>query len=94
MFGATALPYRTSKVSDGRPGLASSMVPFFSPSLKLLLFSSQAGLNMWTVCAAEELKAEGILFSLLHPGWVRTDMGGEEVSHSAALIHSLSQRSH
>jgi len=34
---------------------------------------------MLTLCAAEELKNDQILFSLLHPGWVRTDMGGEEV---------------
>ncbi|XP_034751243.1 C-factor-like [Etheostoma cragini] len=39
---------------------------------------SKAGLNMLTVCAAEELKKDEILFSVLHPGWVRTEMGGEE----------------
>ncbi|XP_068575026.1 C-signal-like [Cebidichthys violaceus] len=39
---------------------------------------SKAGLNMLTLCAAEELKTDKILFSLIHPGWVRTDMGGED----------------
>ncbi|XP_075936234.1 C-signal-like [Anarhichas minor] len=39
---------------------------------------SKVGLHMLIVCAAEELKTDEILFSLIHPGWVRTDMGGEE----------------
>ncbi|KAL2101609.1 hypothetical protein ACEWY4_003370 [Coilia grayii] len=50
----------------------------FFPVLALPYRISKAGLNMLTVCNAEEFKEEGILFTLLHPGWVRTDMGGPD----------------
>ncbi|XP_059204971.1 C-signal-like [Centropristis striata] len=39
---------------------------------------SKAGLNMLAMCCATEFQKDEILFALLHPGWVRTDMGGEE----------------
>ncbi|XP_062388905.1 uncharacterized protein LOC134077359 isoform X2 [Sardina pilchardus] len=50
------------------------------PVLALSYRISKAGLNMMTVCQAQEFKEDGILFALLHPGWVRTDMGGPDVS--------------
>ena len=42
-------------------------------------FLFQAALNMLTICSALEFQNDNILSVLLHPGWVRTDMGGKEV---------------
>jgi NAD(P)-dependent dehydrogenase (short-subunit alcohol dehydrogenase family) len=38
--------------------------------------TSKTALNMAMCCAANELKEKGIAVGTLHPGWVRTDMGG------------------
>ncbi len=39
--------------------------------------ASKAALNMVNCCMAQELAPHGIISVVLHPGWVRTDMGGE-----------------
>ena len=40
--------------------------------------SSKAALNMLTVVAAYELKDTKIKINAAHPGWVKTDMGGDQ----------------
>ncbi|XP_017321931.1 C-factor [Ictalurus punctatus] len=64
--------------------------------------TSKSALNMITRCMAVDLEPDGILCMAIHPGWVRTDMGGQEAPLSTeesigsvlAVIGSLTEKDH
>ncbi|MCS6780404.1 MAG: SDR family NAD(P)-dependent oxidoreductase, partial [Geminicoccaceae bacterium] len=46
----------------------------------LIYRTSKAAVNMAMRSIAMELAPEGVMVVLVHPGWVRTDMGGPDAT--------------
>ncbi|XP_043091460.1 C-factor-like [Puntigrus tetrazona] len=109
---------QTAAKASGTPGMscnkaaiinitsvAASMIrmPLLHTQYPVLPYAvCKAGLNMLTVLAAEELKVDEILCMALHPGWVKTKMGGrkaplepkESVEGMLRVIDSLTEKQH
>ncbi|KAK5867882.1 hypothetical protein PBY51_012338 [Eleginops maclovinus] len=64
--------------------------------------TSKSALNMVSRCMAVDLEPDGILCMAIHPGWVRTDMGGsqaplspdESISSVLSVIGGLTEKDH
>ncbi|MEM9838244.1 MAG: SDR family oxidoreductase [Pseudomonadota bacterium] len=66
--------------SDGKKlvAITSKMGSIDDASSGMIAYrSSKTALNMALCCAANELQDKGIAVGTLHPGWVRTRMGGD-----------------
>lgn len=64
----------SSAGSIGRTGHSKSRFPGRYPAYKI----SKAALNMYVRTLALRMSDVGITVSALHPGWAKTDMGGDE----------------
>lgn len=64
--------------------------------------TSKSALNMVSRCLAVDLEPDGILCMAIHPGWVRTDMGGaqaplsteDSISAVLSVIGGLTEKDH
>jgi NAD(P)-dependent dehydrogenase (short-subunit alcohol dehydrogenase family) len=65
----------------------------YAPSDHIAYRASKAAVNKVMQCVATDLKPKGIAVAVVHPGWVRTDMGGSsadiDVGTSAKGIVSV-----
>ena len=59
--------------------LGKELKPFKYPSYKI----SKTALNMYTVTLASRLMGKGSFVASIHPGWVKTEMGGGEATITA-----------
>lgn len=44
--------------------------------------TSKTALNQINKILSKEFEADGIIFTVVHPGWVQTDMGGESATYT------------
>eukprot|EP00066_Takifugu_rubripes_P009587 XP_003976681.1 PREDICTED: uncharacterized oxidoreductase C663.09c-like [Takifugu rubripes] len=74
---------RSAVINVSTLGASLGMMPESFHIAQLFAYrSSKAAMNMLSCCFAMELKSQKILVMALHPGWVQTDMGGDQAPTS------------
>jgi NAD(P)-dependent dehydrogenase (short-subunit alcohol dehydrogenase family) len=73
---------RIVNISSGRGSLSQHSDPDYNYAKTLAYNSSKTALNSFTVMLAAELKDTAIKVNSADPDWCRTDMGGENATHS------------
>ncbi|XP_035766458.1 uncharacterized oxidoreductase C24B10.20 [Neolamprologus brichardi] len=81
---------------------AEMMIENFHTNTVAPLMITKSALNMVSRCMAVDLEPDGILCMAIHPGWVRTDMGGSEaplspedsISFMLSVIGGLTEKDH
>ena len=76
--GGHVVMLSSSAGSIERTGNMASRYPSQYPAYKI----SKAALNMYTRTLALRMNEKEIIVSSIHPGWARTDMGGEDATIS------------
>jgi len=77
---ATELKDNVARSADRKMVVISSQVGSIAEndSGSMLYYrSSKAAVNQAWTCLAKQWQDEGLTLAMLHPGWVKTDMGGE-----------------
>jgi NAD(P)-dependent dehydrogenase (short-subunit alcohol dehydrogenase family) len=87
--GAHLINITSSAGSLALAGSEASHFPHHYPSYKI----SKAALNMYTRTLVHRLQPEDVIVSSVHPGWVKTDMGGAEAEmapeEAATMIYDF-----
>ncbi|WP_373490836.1 SDR family oxidoreductase [Parasphingorhabdus sp.] len=78
---ATALKDNVARSADGKMVVISSQVGSIAEndSGSMIYYrTSKAAVNQAWTCLAKQWQDDGLTLAMLHPGWVQTDMGGED----------------
>ncbi len=83
---ATALKDNVAKSADRKMVVISSQVGSIAENetgSMMYYRTSKAAVNQAWNCLAQQWKDEGLTLAMMHPGWVQTDMGGENADLTA-----------